>query len=153
MKGVFRNFQLECVFSFGFIVGLLFAIFLIDMQNKDDLFKLILGKPPEQGLFLQIIDAYPKFKWFKRRCHNHDLFLEALDSKQIGEDFIMSSTEIVLSPNTKGGLFGPWHLKTDVDGEFGKLDPQFWLGSCWLAQAMADIPLAVPMVLENAPRL
>ncbi|GJT94751.1 putative reverse transcriptase domain-containing protein [Tanacetum coccineum] len=37
----------------------------------------------------------PKFKWFNWRCHNHDLFLEALDNKHIGQDFIMSSTEIV----------------------------------------------------------
>nr|GEV35540.1 hypothetical protein [Tanacetum cinerariifolium] len=37
----------------------------------------------------------PKFKWIKRRCHNHNLVLEALDNKQIREDFIMSSTEIM----------------------------------------------------------
>ena len=37
----------------------------------------------------------PKFKWFKQRCHSHDLFFEALHNKQIGENCIMSSTEMV----------------------------------------------------------
>ncbi|GJY10831.1 hypothetical protein Tco_0379016 [Tanacetum coccineum] len=50
---------------------------------------------PRTKYFLARSLMVPKFKGFKRRCHNHDLFLEALDNKQIEEDFIMSSIEIV----------------------------------------------------------
>ncbi|GJW99020.1 hypothetical protein Tco_0180828 [Tanacetum coccineum] len=37
----------------------------------------------------------PKFKCDKRQCHNQDLVLEALDKRQIGEDFIISSMDNV----------------------------------------------------------
>ncbi|GKB12717.1 hypothetical protein Tco_0846640 [Tanacetum coccineum] len=52
------------------------------------------GKPLTKSFLARSL-MVPKFKWFKGQCHNHDLFLEALDNTQIGEDFIMSSTEIV----------------------------------------------------------
>ncbi|GJW83258.1 hypothetical protein Tco_0156403 [Tanacetum coccineum] len=35
----------------------------------------------------------PKFKWDNLRCHNQDLVLEALEKRQIKEDFNISSSE------------------------------------------------------------
>nr|GEW53159.1 retrovirus-related Pol polyprotein from transposon TNT 1-94 [Tanacetum cinerariifolium] len=69
--------------------------FIIVSQSLIDEFCAIIGKPRTKSFLARSL-MVPKFKWFKRRCHNHDLFLEAFDNKQIGEDFIMSSTEIVL---------------------------------------------------------
>ncbi|GJY09291.1 hypothetical protein Tco_0377476 [Tanacetum coccineum] len=37
----------------------------------------------------------PKFKWDNLRCYNQDLVFEALDKKQIGEDYTISSNERV----------------------------------------------------------
>ncbi|GJS98617.1 reverse transcriptase domain-containing protein [Tanacetum coccineum] len=50
----------------------------------------------------------------------------AFDNKHIGEEFIMSSIEIVYRLEPREPL--------NKDGEFGMLDPQLLLGSCWLAE-------------------
>ncbi|GJX22837.1 hypothetical protein Tco_0227282 [Tanacetum coccineum] len=67
----------------------------------------------------------------------HDLDLEALDNKHIGEDFIISSIDIVyklvrrLPLNTKMTVRPAFGEQTSVSGEFGILVPNFWLGSWW----------------------
>ncbi|GJS09055.1 hypothetical protein Tco_0365851 [Tanacetum coccineum] len=65
-----------------------------------------LGKPRTKSFLARSL-MVSKFKWFKRRCHNDDLFLEALDNKQIGEDFNMSSIEIVQTRWRVGKLGSP----------------------------------------------
>ncbi|GJU32493.1 hypothetical protein Tco_1176082 [Tanacetum coccineum] len=110
-------------------------------EIKDVRFNLQLGKLL-QGLSCKIIeDGYRRFKWFKRRCHyhNHVLFLEAMDRQAIEGGLHNVLTEIVSKYQRM--ICRPHFEKTDEDGEFGKLDPQCWLGSDWLAQAIADIPV------------
>ncbi|GJR04807.1 hypothetical protein Tco_0215036 [Tanacetum coccineum] len=53
-----------------------------------------LGKPLTRSFRARSLIVL-KFKWFKRRCHNHDLVLEALDNKHTGEDFIISSEKSI----------------------------------------------------------
>ncbi|GJW77591.1 hypothetical protein Tco_0139273 [Tanacetum coccineum] len=65
------------------------------MKNSIFVFQILASGRPLTRSFRARSFIVPKFKWFNRRCHNHDLDLEALDSKHIGEDFIISSIDIV----------------------------------------------------------
>ena len=72
----------------------LFALAHLTHGAQMILFILESGQASNKILTGEFIDG-TEVQRFKRRCHNHDLFLEAFESKQIGEDLSMSSIEMV----------------------------------------------------------